>query len=240
MAVVAVVVVVGAGCAVPRAWDVSRPLSCGGSTEFDRSALDRPPVPAGDPDLAVVLARYFMAVSPVWSGEPTEPLHVLARTDTHVTFGVGGLPDLDAAVPTGTIPALLELEWRDGTWRFDGASFPCRLHTVIDGLRPSSWRLDPAFPPPGPDTTELHLLVTEINCASGTPATGRIRPPALDWTDDALLVGITVTYRGGDQTCQGNPETPFTFELGAPLGARTLYDSGPYPALPLGWPRDGS
>ncbi len=91
------------------------------------------------------------------------------------------------------------------------------------GVRPAQqaqWTVDPAFDL-DPAATEIPLLVVEAECASGRDATGRV---SLDVEEDGEQVVVTawVRPRPGDQTCQGNPPTDVTLELGSPLAGRDL------------------
>jgi hypothetical protein len=46
------------------------------------------------------------------------------------------------------------------------------------------------------------------------------------------VVTLAVVPRTGAQDCQGNPDTPFTLELDAPLGDRELLDGAHSPPAP--------
>ncbi|MFE0155539.1 hypothetical protein ACFWY5_50975 [Nonomuraea sp. NPDC059007] len=76
----------------------------------------------------------------------------------------------------------------------------------------------------------VRLKVTEIACASGRSARGRIEVAGLEENDREvrLLIGVS-RAPGRAQTCQGNPRTPFTVELSAPLGDRGLLDAAIHP-----------
>jgi hypothetical protein len=84
------------------------------------------------------------------------------------------------------------------------------------------WMLDPAFAPPTSTSTELHVLVMELNCASGSTATGRILPPLVQYSDERLTMTVAVRSVGGPATCQGNGATAVTVVLPEPLGDREL------------------
>lgn len=87
---------------------------------------------------------------------------------------------------------------------------------------------------PAPADTELDLLVMERRCASGRSAEGRIDLDELDLTEDRVRVRVSVRPPPGDeQTCQGNPWTPFTVDLGEPLGDREVVDANLVPPRPL-------
>lgn len=108
----------------------------------------------------------------------------------------------------------------------------CDLQRQLDDLAPADLLLDPAAPP-SPDSEELALLVVERACASGQPADGRIEIVELEITDHEVQLVIGVEPRDGDQTCPSNPPTPFTVELDAPLGERTVVDASVWPYRPL-------
>jgi len=72
-----------------------------------------------------------------------------------------------------------------------------------------------------------------MECASGRSADERILDPEVGLGDEEVVITFRVTPRGGDQDCQGNSATPYTVELGEPLGERTLLDgSHDPPAAP--------
>lgn len=98
-----------------------------------------------------------------------------------------------------------------------------------EGYAAATWTLDPAYPY-SPDSTELHVLAMEQECASGQSATGRV-VKNVAYESDRVVVTLVVIQREGAQTCQGNPPTPVVLTLDQPIGSRTLYDGGSYPAV---------
>jgi hypothetical protein len=99
-----------------------------------------------------------------------------------------------------------------------------------DGYGAATWTLDPAYPY-SPDSTELHVLAQEWECASGQSAAGRV-VQNVAFESDRVVVTLAVRQPVGDfQTCQGNPPTPVVLFLDQPVGDRTLYDGGLYPAV---------
>jgi hypothetical protein len=72
----------------------------------------------------------------------------------------------------------------------------------------------------------VHLLVTERACASGEPATGRVRGSVLEVTATTIRITVGVVPADGGQDCQGNPPTPYVLDLPEPLGERVLVDAG--------------
>ncbi|WP_144121311.1 hypothetical protein [Catellatospora sichuanensis] len=84
------------------------------------------------------------------------------------------------------------------------------------------WRL--AGTPPAPSATSVDILVTEMACNGGRSADGRIADPEISYEDDRIVVTMRTVPRGGANTCQENPETPYRLELDEPLGDRVLMD----------------
>lgn len=86
------------------------------------------------------------------------------------------------------------------------------------------------WPAPGEQvTTEtqvLDVLVEEQECASGEPATGRVLDPAIERSDDQVVVTFRVRAVEGNVNCPGNPPTPAQLDLGEPPGNRRLLDGG--------------
>jgi len=112
-------------------------------------------------------------------------------------------------------------------WKWEGSSLDdnCNLRTALPvGLGEVEWRLDPAFPSPDADTSVVHLLATERECASGEPMGDRLVGPQVVETDESVLIAFAATLQDGDEVCPGNPEAAVSVELPAPLGERTLRD----------------
>lgn len=113
----------------------------------------------------------------------------------------------------------------------------CDPHVVLSAeFGPATWALDPAFPTPAADTSELHILVWELACSGGSPATGRISAPVVQYTSAAVTITIGVrpllVAPGEAITCPGPPGTPAILRLSEPLGKRTLLDGGVVPPAP--------
>lgn len=73
-----------------------------------------------------------------------------------------------------------------------------------------------------PQSTSVGALVREVECASGRSAEGRNLDPEVSLGEEEVVVTFRVSPRDGAQDCQDNPVTPYTVELGEPLGERTL------------------
>lgn len=101
----------------------------------------------------------------------------------------------------------------------------CALSVDLGTLTVPRVQLDPAMPP-DPDSTVLHLLVTERVCNSGRDAEGRVELVELSEEPSSVSVVIGVRRAPGDvQTCPSNPATPFQVELSEPLGDRVIIDA---------------
>jgi len=96
------------------------------------------------------------------------------------------------------------------------------------GYGAAAWGLDPSVPY-SPGATQLHVLVQEESCNSGMDASGRIAQN-VQYRDDAVVVTLAIRTRGGMQTCQSNPATPYVVRLDQAVGSRSLQDGGSWPA----------
>ena len=109
----------------------------------------------------------------------------------------------------------------------------CELHVVLSSeFGPASWALDPAFATPQSDTTELHILVWERACSGGSPTTGRMSAPVIEFDTGNVMITIGVRPLEGISTCPKPPGTPAVIRLAEPLGQRSLLDGGGVPAAP--------
>lgn len=111
------------------------------------------------------------------------------------------------------------------TWPVSEEVLADATTSVAAAFGRAMWELNPDFPPPGPTTTELHILVWEETCSSGRPATGRISPPAIVVGPTTVSIRIGVRGLDGLQTCPRPPGTPARLWLPEPLGTRTLIDA---------------
>jgi hypothetical protein len=154
------------------------------------------------------------------------------RTAVHTEDTVVFIADVEAIGDEPTF-ADVTLELADGAWQMHGFG-QCRpVADVGPGLGLAEFRVA-AHETLGPETTEIDVLVTERACNSGGDARGRIVEPAIIPRADAMVVVFGVVPRSGDQSCQGNPETPARLVLPEALGDRTLLDGSAVP------PRDAT
>lgn len=105
------------------------------------------------------------------------------------------------------------------------ATFPPAPSPTPD-FEPAGWTLDPALPSPKADATVLHILVYERFCSGGSPATGRMSTPLIEYAAQTVTITIRVRRLSGPQGCPAMPGTPSTVRLDQPLGHRTLVDAG--------------
>lgn len=114
----------------------------------------------------------------------------------------------------------------DGAWRWSGSSLgeDCPLEARLpEGLNRVRWELDPAFEV-GPESTTLHLLASEWECASGQPMGDRFRAPHVVITGTEVRITMAADPPAGDQNCPSNPQETVEIDLGIPLGDRTVVD----------------
>ena len=140
---------------------------------------------------------------------------MLARSDDEALFGRGIPPEL--------LTVAVRLDARRHTWAFVGSSRARPLRATRDGIRASSWRLDPSTAPE-PGETVLRVLVTEQTFSGGQRADSRVLAPDLHLDADQLVLTVYVTPRQGYVGGARNPETPIRVELPEPLGLRRLID----------------
>ncbi|WP_155345936.1 hypothetical protein [Acrocarpospora pleiomorpha] len=222
------VLLLAAGCGVVRPWAAEPAYACGNNPVPLEVLSDGRPATQLGPDGRAALKGHEV--------RPVEDLHkwrIVEESDERVAI----IRELDEPRDPDTMKTThgYLLVERFGPPDADGrpswhlrSSRRCDLRRVMDGLGVADVALDPARPATG---TGVHLLVTERACASGQPATGRVRVVSLEETDRevGLVIGVERFDGGGAVTCQGNPPTPFTVELGQPLGDRVLRDAGVHP-----------
>jgi len=205
-------------------------VSDGAGLPFAPQALVGPPPPLDPQEPAAgALLKYLAALAapkgvaralPKRGAPAAEPpsltgWRLLARDGGEVLFGRGAPPQL-LLVTLRKNP--LRRSW---TCVRSGVARP--LRATREGIRASSWRLDPTYEL-GPEDTELRLLLTEQAFASGQSAEGRLLVPDLYRDGEELVLRMFVTPRPGYQTATRNPETPVRVALSEPLGQRRLID----------------
>lgn len=150
-----------------------------------------------------------------------EDWRLLARTDAEVLFARGRPPRL--------LTVAVRRDGLRGSWTCIGTSAARPLRATRDGIRASSWRLDPTHEL-DPEDTVLRVLVTERTFAGGQRANGRVLAPDLHVDVDELLLTMFVAPQPGFQSRSPNPETPVRIALPQPVGPRRLIDGALYDA----------
>ena len=144
----------------------------------------------------------------------------LARDSDEVLFARGRPPQLL------TVPVRRR---RRDRWEPLGASNSRPLRAVRNGVRASSWRLDPGSTPE-PDAQELRILVTELTMASGTPAEERLLEPEIDIDAQRVLLRLYIKPIEGYVGRAARRETPVIVRLPEPLGVRSAVDGAVWSA----------
>jgi len=200
-------------------------VTCSGVPPVAYSALSNP-VPIGEIDHPSAAAlRTLLPESGAWE-LPDGDWHAIHIGADSATFAV--------STPAGFGTARFERTPRDN-WIIAGSGIgrPCEPVVALpDGLGRVAIRLDPDSPP-APDDTSVHLLVTEVGCASGREIGDALLGPQVIETGEAVLVAFAAISPVGPANCPGNPSTPVTVHLSQPLGRRTLNDGLHIPPKPL-------
>lgn len=89
---------------------------------------------------------------------------------------------------------------------------------------PAVWHLDPREPAPDERTRELHLVVNDFQCASGTPPDDRLHPPEIRAGEDEVVITFSARALTDGQDCPGHGPAVRTVTLDEPLGDRRLFD----------------
>ncbi len=201
-------------------------VTCSSSAPFRLSILDGPADidPSSADPLIVALMTQSMDGFPV----PPDGWRTLIRDDTNALFG--RFFDMD-----GTQGASLHrFENTAGGWSIRSTSSgECRMrHALPEGVDYMRSALDPAHPI-DPDSTTLHLLVSQEACSGGRSGVENLYPPEVIETDTEIRIALVVLPPEGSQTCPGNIADPITIELDSPIGHRTVADGLTVPPSPL-------
>jgi hypothetical protein len=202
-------------------------LECAGSG-FSRSGLSAPvgAETAIGPEFDALRATIAM-FGPEFPGASLLHWQVAGRADTQMLFLARQVPQID-----GVDWMSADIARTGDTWKPAGMG-GCRPVVVLgDGLGAAEWALDPSAGDLVRETTTLHLLVWELTCSGGSPATGRMSPVVVEFGARTLTLTLGVRPKGGIQTCPGPPGTPAVVNLPQPVGDRNLLDGGTEPPRP--------
>jgi hypothetical protein len=197
-------------------------VSDGAGLPFAPSAINAPAgqLDLGDPAV-VALAAQLSRQKPAEDGSlpRLEEWRILARAEGEVLFG-RGLP-----------PRMITVTMRRGSRREGWLSVAVTRYGMLrrtrDGVRASSWELDPTQQLT-PEDTIVRMLVTEQTRSGGELAHKRLLAPDLHDGDDELVVAMFVTPKPGAQMPSGTLETPVRVQLPSPIGERLLIDGALY------------
>ena len=188
-------------------------------TAFDLAVLDQPGGAENGDDPASAALREHLDSGMETDFLPDAGWIDAVRTEKTVWFIApveGGLAQVD-----------MQLE--DGQWRASGWG-GCSLRPEIPlGMNIATFRVAPGEALTA-ETTELDVLVTEVECNSGEDARGRVQEPTFIRSAESVTVIFTVVARPGGHDCQSNPATPIRLTLPEQLGDRVLLDGSSIPA----------
>lgn len=179
--------------------------------------LEIEPLAAADRDAVVE------AIEPFLAGEegsfwPQTDWLILSETGSEILLVHQGADGM----------SFMSVSRTDDEWQWSGSSSggPCPLHyQVPEEMNPVDWRLDPKGRELTPDSTEVDVLITERDCVDGREIGDRLLEPEVVMTETTLRVALAARPPPGDAfTCPGNPETPYTVMLPAPLGDREIVE----------------
>jgi hypothetical protein len=215
-------------------------ISDGGGLPFPPAALAGSPglLDPEDPAVRALIAQISPQPGPTrafrapWKQDSEAPApappslegwRLLTRSDDEVLFARGYPPQL--------LTVAVQQNARRRTWKVTGVSRARPLRATRDGIRASSWRLDPSHEVE-PHETTLRVLVTERTFSGAQRAHGRVQAPDLYVNPEELVLTMFVTPKPGFQARSPNPETPVRVALPHPVGPRRLIDGALYDPSP--------
>lgn len=184
----------------------------------------------GDSPAAAALRRYVRSGVLAAEDLPLSGYRVLSADENLVVFATNGEVGPMIAIDTRNT---------DGIWTVRGLGVCAPLLALPAGLNGATWRLPVGAPMPDPNTASFVAMVTERECVSGRSSAGRVLPPLIVREPTRVLVVFAVLPppTTGMETCPGNPPTPVTVDLGAPLGVRELLDGSVFPPAQVWSPK---
>ncbi|MEM9465600.1 MAG: hypothetical protein AAGA90_09505 [Actinomycetota bacterium] len=201
-------------------------VSCRGLPAFRASLLDDEPDvdPASDDPLIVALLEQSMSGVEV----PADGWTTIERTDAVATFA------RFEEGPAGFFARTHSFENTVAGWTIAGeGAGRCELRIPAPtGVAYMDVGLDPEQPI-DPESTRLHLVVSQQACAGGRSGVENMYPPEVVETETEIRIAIAVIPPEGPQECPDNPADPVEVELDAPIGDRTILDGLRVPATPL-------
>jgi hypothetical protein len=196
--------------------DYSGLLTCG-RRPFPESALDARPIGISASGAEFAALREDLEIYLDIYGDLSSLPWTLAEQDDYGATFLARQGDrwLEAPVFAGTT------DWAPGTI---DVCVPRQFGSRDYGV--AEWTLDPDFPAPTAASTEIHVLVTEWACASGSSPASRLVAPLVRYLAHELLIEVSVRHPG-PATCPSNPSLPVTVVLPEPVGDRALEGGSP-------------
>jgi hypothetical protein len=194
---------------------------------FNANALTGEPGAEQAADPAAQALRDFLA-GPNGTDLPANDWKELLRNKSTVLYGQDD-PSGEAGL---LVVARAQLDNSKWVVQDYGQCRPRTWYANAYGLA-ADWKLSKKV---AASATSFRILVTERACAGGKNASGRMAKPRIVSTKTTVTITIGVKPLEGAQDCPGNPATPLTVTLTEPLGNRTLFDGGPYPAVEVEQP----
>lgn len=214
----------------PAALGPDEPLVGCGSIAYPPSAFDSPTgAELGDDEAAKALRDLIESPEGI-EGIPESVWRRLFDSDDAVVFG-SGAPRND-----GTEQGLVEVSLRnDGDgFAFYQSAYGCTPRAHVPGRSVVEFVIASGAAVTA-DTTEVDVLVTEMQCTSGAPIGDRLGKPLVRYGPATIEVLFTATPLDGEAfNCIGNQPSPATFHLDEPVRGRRILDLSGYP------PRDAT
>jgi hypothetical protein len=193
-------------------------VTCGVTPAFAIDLLEGPgDAETGDQPYAAALRELFE--TPSGSFLPTTDWRVVAEGPSEV--------HLLATNPSEDGFAYASFELRDDEWQAVGWG-GCSPRADVGDLSLARFFLPPTESLE-PDRREIDVIVSEMACAGGQSAEGRVLEPDISVSADAITVVFAVRPLGGAQNCPGHPGVPYVLTLPVPLGDRILLDGSSVP-----------
>lgn len=197
-------------------------ISDGAGLPFAPSAIKAPAgqLDPADPPVGALAAQLSRQKPAADGSTPQlEEWLILARAENEVLFGKG--------LPPHMITVAMRRKGRRNNWSSVAVTRSKPLRTTRDGIRASSWQLDPTQQLT-PEDTIIRVLVTEQTRSGGELAHKRLLEPDLHDGHDELVLTMFVAPKSGVQMPSATLETPVRVRLPSPVGDRLLVDGALY------------
>ncbi len=196
-----------------------------GSVVFPSLPPDVDAFPPMDEEIQAVFDEFVTGPLSVESAFIADhEMRVADRTETTLQL-LGNSPD-------GYVQVSFEKQGDEWSARGWGG---CNIEVTASGFGPAETILD-AEVEPDPESTTLHILIRERDCASGQAPIDRDVVPVVVEVGDRVEITTLVAPVTGGADCPSNPWFPVVVELDKALGDRTVVDMHMPPGIELAWP----